>query len=232
MNNLITIENLTNRYGHKLVFDNLSLSIASGKVIGLLGENGVGKSTLIRIIADLCKPDKGTVMVKGKPVSLQTHSEVSFMLELSNLYPWMRVLEAINYYSDMFPDFNRDKAFALCEQLNLNTKEYIMQLSRGNQERVLLMLAISRKVPLYLLDEPVAGLDPRMKKSIIQILLANIEEESTVLIASHLLRDLEEIFDEIMILGKNKVITQNADDIRENYHQSIEDYYMEVTQNV
>jgi ABC-2 type transport system ATP-binding protein len=154
------------------------------------------------------------------------------MLELSNLYPWMRVLDAINYYKDMYPDFNREKAFSLCKQLNLNTKEYILQLSRGNQERVLLMLAISRKVPLYLLDEPVAGLDPRMKKSIIQILLANIEEESTVLIASHLLRDLEEIFDEIIILSKNKVITRKADDIRENYHQSVEDYYMEVTQNV
>ena len=231
MSNIVTIENITKCYGKKVVLDKLSLTIESGRIIGLLGENGVGKTTLLKILADLCKPEKGTILISGKPLSSQTHSEVSFMLDISNLYSWMRILHAINYYNDMFPDFDKEKALSLCKQFNLNVKEYVQLLSKGNQERVLLMLTISRKVPLYLLDEPIAGVDPRMKKSIIQIILANIPEDSTVLIASHLLRDLEEIFDEILILNGHKLISISADDIREQYHQSVEDYYMEVTQN-
>lgn len=231
MSNIVTIDNLTKSYGRKVVLSKLSLTIASGRIIGLLGENGVGKTTLLKIIADLIKPDKGTICINGKPLSAQTHKEVSFLLDISNLYPWMRIIHAINYYKDMFPDFNKEKALSLCKQFNLNSKEYIQQLSKGNQERVLLMLTISRKVPLYLLDEPVAGLDPRMKKSIIQIILANVPEDSTVLIATHLLRDLEEIFDEIFILNGRQLVTISADDIREQYNQSVEDYYLEVTNN-
>jgi len=231
MNSIVTIENLTKCYGKKIVLDNLSFTIMPGRVIGLLGENGIGKTTPIKILADLCKPDQGTVRINSKPLSSETHSEVSYMPDVSNFYPWMRIIHAINYYKDMFPDFDKEKALSLCKQLQLNTKEYLRKLSKGNQERVMLMLTISRKVSLYLLDEPVAGLDPRMKKSVTQIILSNISEDSAVIIASHLLRDLEEIFDEIFILKKHNMITITADDIREHYHQSVEEYYMEVTQN-
>lgn len=231
MSNIVTVQNLSKYYGRKCVLENLSFTMESGRVIGLLGENGAGKSTLIKILADLSKADEGNVLINKKPVSNLTHGDVSYMMEVPNLYYWMRIDQAINYYSDMFPDFNKEKAVSLGEQLELNLKDRIRNLSRGNQERVLLMLAISRNVSLYLLDEPVAGLDPKMKRNIIQILLGNMNEDATVLIASHLLRDLEEIFDEVYILHNSRIIRETADDIREKRHSSVEEYYLEVTRN-
>jgi ABC-2 type transport system ATP-binding protein len=231
MSNVVTVQNLYKSFGKNHVLQNLSFTIESGRVIGLLGENGAGKSTLIKILADLYKADKGRVLINGKPVSSHTHDDVSFMLESSNLYYWMTVRQAIDYYSDMFNNFKKEKALALCKELNIDLKSYIANLSKGNQERVLLMLTLSREVPLYLLDEPVGGLDPGIKRSIIQIILGNIPENATVLIASHLLRDLEEIFDEIYIFHDNRLVTAIADDIREKYHSSVEEYYLEVTHN-
>ncbi|MDF2588935.1 MAG: transporter related [Anaerocolumna sp.] len=231
MSNIVTINNLSKKYGKKLILDQLSFTLDTGKVIGLLGENGAGKTTLIKILANLCKADKGSVVINGKEVSSSTHNEVSYLLDSNNLYPWMRVKHAIDYYEDMFPDFNKEKSLAICEQLQISTKEYISRLSKGNVEKVLLMLAISRRVPLYLFDEPVAGLDPKVKKSIIQIILSNIDENATVLISSHLLKDLEGIFDDILILHKHKISSISADYIRENYHKSVEDYYLEVTEH-
>jgi ABC-2 type transport system ATP-binding protein len=231
MSDIVTIRNLTKQYGKNVILDQISCTIESGKIIGLLGENGAGKTTLIKILANLCKADKGSVQIGGKEVSSSTHNEVSYLLESNNLYDWMRVKHAMHYYEDMFSDFNKEKALAICDQLHIDTNEYISKLSKGNKEKVLLMLAISRKVPLYLFDEPVAGLDPKVKKSMIQIILNNMDENATVLISSHLLKDLEGIFDEIFILHKHKINSISADYIRENYHKSVEDYYLEVTEN-
>ena len=231
MNSIVAVQNLSKNYGKKQVLKNLSFTIEPGRVIGLLGENGVGKSTLLKILADLYKAGEGQVLINNKPVSTLTHGEVSYMMEISNLYSWMKVSHAIDYYADMYPDFDKEKALLLCEQLSLNPKELLRKLSKGNQERVLLLLTISRRVPLYLLDEPIAGLDPGIKRNIIQIILKNINEDASVIIASHLLRDLEEIFDEVFILHDHQLITANADEIREKRHQSVEEFYMEVTKN-
>lgn len=151
------------------------------------------------------------------------------MMDISNIYPWMRIKDAIHYFQDMYEDFIKDKALAICQELELSPNELIRKLSRGNQEKVLLMLALSRKVPLYLLDEPLGGLDPRTKKSIKNMILSYIDEDSSVLISSHLLKDLDGIFDEILILHNHKITAILADDIRENFNQSVEDYYLEVT---
>lgn len=231
MSKIVTVQNLSKYYGRKRVFEDLSFTMESGRVIGLLGENGAGKSTLIKILADLCRADQGNVIINGKPVSALTHCEVSYMPEASGLYYWMRIEQAIDYYSDMFPDFNKEKAVSLCRELELKPKELIKNLSKGNEERVLLMLTLSRNVPLYLLDEPGAGLDPGMKRNMVQILLGNLKEDATVVIASHLLRDLEEIFDEVYILHNNRIITAAAEDIREKRNISVEEYYLEVTGN-
>lgn len=231
MSKIVTVQNLSKYYGRKRVFEDLSFTMETGRVIGLLGENGAGKSTLIKILADLCRADQGNVIINGKPVSALTHCEVSYMPEASGLYYWMRIEQAIDYYSDMFPDFNKEKAVSLCRELELKPKELIKNLSKGNEERVLLMLTLSRNVPLYLLDEPGAGLDPGMKRNMVQILLGNLKEDATVVIASHLLRDLEEIFDEVYILHNNRIITAAAEDIREKRNISVEEYYLEVTGN-
>lgn len=228
MNDCLKIENLSKSFGKNIIFNNLSFSISKGKVVGLLGENGIGKTTLLRIIAGLENPDSGSVLINGDTISYQTKEKISFLMEPFNLYPWMRIKDAIAYYKDFFTSFDVNKANELCNQFNLDLNLKIKILSKGNKERVCLMLNLSRKVPLYLLDEPIGGLDPKIKKDIIQTLLSNIEEDSTTVIATHLLRDLQTIFDDVMILKKDKVILFSADEIRENYNKSIEEYYLEV----
>lgn len=228
MNDCLKIENLSKSFGKNIIFNNLSFSISKGKVVGLLGENGIGKTTLLRIIAGLENPDSGSVLINGDTISYQTKEKISFLMEPFNLYPWMRIKDAIAYYKDFFTSFDVNKANELCNQFNLDLNLKIKILSKGNKERVCLMLNLSRKVPLYLLDEPIGGLDPKIKKDIIQTLLSNIEEDSTTVIATHLLRDLQTIFDDVMILKKDKVTLFSADEIRENYNKSIEEYYLEV----
>ena len=228
MNDCLKIENLSKSFGKNILFNNLCFSISEGKVVGLLGENGIGKTTLLRIIAGLENPDSGSVLINGDTISYQTKEKISFLMEPFNLYPWMRIKDAIAYYKDFFTSFDVNKADQLCNQFNLDLNSKIKILSKGNKERVCLMLNLSRKVPLYLLDEPIGGLDPKIKKDIIQTILSNIQEDSATIIATHLLRDLQTIFDDVMILKKDKVILFSADEIRENYNKSIEEYYLEV----
>lgn len=228
MTDCLKVENLSKCFGKNNIFNNLSFTISNGKVVGLLGENGIGKTTLLRIIAGLQTPDEGTVLINGDRISYKTRDQISFLMEPFNFYPWMRIKDAISYYNDFFISFDINKAKQLSTQFNLDLDVKIKNLSKGNKERVCLMLNLSRKVPLYLLDEPVGGLDPKIKKDIIQTILSNIQENSTTIIATHLLRDLQTIFDDIIILKKDKVILFSADEIRENYNKSIEEYYLEV----
>ncbi|MDF2542946.1 MAG: type transport system ATP-binding protein [Herbinix sp.] len=229
MNSIVTAENLTKRFGKKLVLDRVSFDILPGRIVGLMGENGTGKTTILKILADQYKADEGMVRINGIPVSSQTHKHVSYMLNEINVYPWMRIRSLINYYTDMFSDFQSEKAYTICDQLELHPKDYFWELSKGNMERVLLMLSISRKASLYLLDEPISGLDPRMKNSIIKMIVSNMEDNASMIIASHMLRDLEEIFDDLLILHQHHMIKASSEDIREQYGKSVEEYFLEVT---
>ena len=227
MDNIITIDNLCKSYGNKIVFNNISFSLPKNRVIGLLGENGVGKTTLLRLIADFLKPDSGSIFIGNQEVSRKTRDMVSFLLEPINFYPFMRVKDTIQYYKDFFKDFDNEKAMRLCKEFQLDSLHPIRTLSKGNQERACLLLNLSRNAPLYLLDEPIAGFDPKFKKDLIKTILSNIEENVTLVISSHLLRDLQSIFDEIVILKKNEVVMATSEDIRSK-GKSIEDFYMEV----
>lgn len=231
MSDCLEIKNISKSFGKNNVFNNLSFSISNGRVIGLLGENGIGKTTLLRIIAGLENTDDGNIYINGDKISYKTREKISFLIEPFNLYPWMRIKDAIAYYSDFFKSFDVSKANQLCNQFNLDLSLQIKYLSKGNKERVCLMLNLSRKVPLYLLDEPVAGLDPKIKKDIIQTILSNIQDDSIIIIATHLLRDLQTIFDDIIILKKNEVVLFSAEEIREKYNKSVEEYYLEVINN-
>lgn len=231
MSDFLQIQNLSKSFGKKHLFNNLSFTISKGKVIGLLGENGVGKTTLLRIIAGLQRPDNGSILIDGFEISYKEKEKISFLIEPFNLYNWMRVKDAISYYKDFFISFNIDIAHALCEQFSLDLNSKIRNLSKGNKERVCLMLNLSRKTSLYILDEPLGGLDPKIKKDIVQTLLSNIPENSTVIIATHLLRDLQSVFDEVLILKKNGITLFSTEEIREKYNKSIEDYYLEVIDN-
>ena len=224
---MIEIKNMTKKYGKKIVLDDISLSIQPNRIIGLLGENGIGKTTLLRLIADILKPTKGEIRINDALVSRHTRAQVSFMLAPNNFYGFMKVRDAIAYYRDFFPDFDEARANQLCQDFKLDPKIPIKKLSKGNQERLCILLCLCRQVPIYLLDEPIAGLDPKFKHESIKAMLAHTGEDQTVIISSHLLRDLESIFDEIIILKSDGVVTANTDDIRAG-GQSVEEFYLEV----
>ena len=231
MSDFLQIQNLSKAFGKNQILNNLSFTISKGKIIGLLGENGIGKTTLLRIIAGLQMPDTGSILIDGSEISYKEKEKISFLIEPFNLYNWMRIKDALSYYKDFFINFDISIAKKLCEQFNLNINSKIETLSKGNKERVCLMLNLSRRTSLYILDEPLGGLDPKIKKDIIQTLLSNIPEDSTVIIATHLLRDLQSIFDEVLVLKKDGIILFSADEIREKYNKSVEEYYLEVIDN-
>ncbi|MCL2149772.1 MAG: ATP-binding cassette domain-containing protein [Dehalococcoidia bacterium] len=209
------------------MFDNLSFALPRGRVIGLLGENGIGKTTLLRLMADILKPDSGVMAIDGQIISRHTRDKVSFLLEPVNLYRFMQVKDAIQFYKDFFDDFDYKKAIMLCEEFKLGLSRRVEFLSKGNQERLCLLLSLSRNASVFLLDEPLAGLDPKIKRDFVMTILANIVEKASMVIASHLIRDLQSIFDDIVILKKNEVVMAPAEDIRAQ-GKSVEDYYLEV----
>ena len=228
MTNAVTIINMTKKYSKKkVVFSDLTLHFPANRVIGLLGENGIGKTTLLRLIADILKPTSGEIRIYGEPASIKTRSLVSFMPAPENFYGFMKVRDAIALYQDFYPDFDVAKANYLCNDFTLDPKMPIKKLSKGNQERLCILLCLCRQVPLYLLDEPIAGLDPKFKHESIKAMLANTGEDQTVIISSHLLRDLESIFDEIVILKTDSVVTAGAEEIRAG-GRSVEEFYLEV----
>ena len=229
MDNIITVSNLSKSYGKKLVFDKISFSLPRNRIIGLFGDNGIGKTTILRLLADIIKPDSGEILISGQKVSRKTRDEVSFLLEPINFYSFMKVKDAVQYYRDFFKNFDYEKALRLCKIFEMDLSLPIAKLSQGNKERLCLLLNISRKVPLYLLDEPIGGFDPRFKRDLIKTILSNLDENVTMIISTHLLRDMESIFDEILILKKNEIVQATSDDIRST-GISIEEYYLEVVE--
>jgi len=229
MNDIISINNLSKSYGRNVVINDLSFSLQRGRIIGLLGENGIGKTTLLKLMADILKPDSGVILIDGQEVSRKTSSKVSFLMEPKHFYPFMRVQDAIQYFKDFFDGFDYEKAMQLCKEFRLMLSRQIKHLSKGNQERLCLILNLSRNVPLYLLDEPIAGFDPKFKRDLIKTILSNLRDGATMIISSHLLRDLQSIFDDIVILKKNEVVVVTSDDIRAQ-GKTVEDFYMEIVE--
>ena len=229
MSNMITINNLSKSYGNNVVFKDLSFTLPQSRVIGLLGENGIGKTTLLRLIAGLILPDGGEILIGGQKVSRHTRSATSFLPEPAYFYSFMCVKDAAQYYKDFFQDFNYDKAIDLCKEFKLGLSRPIKYLSKGNQVRLCLLLCLSRNAPVYLLDELFAVLDPKFKRDLVKTILSYVDERATMIISSHLLRDLHSVFDDIVILKKHGVVMATSDEIR-SQGKSVEDYYLEVVE--
>lgn len=230
MAEFIRVEGLAKKYNSNYIIKDLSLNIPRGRIIGLLGENGVGKTTLLRLLGDLLYKDSGIITLDQQPMASNL-SKIAYLLEPTNLYEWMKIKDAITYYKDFFDDFDKQKAMQLCYEFNLEPDQKISKLSKGNKERVCLLLMLARQACLYLMDEPMGGLDPSFKKQMKKIILSNIQKEATVIIATHLIKDLESLFDQVIIMKENEIIHVGADEIRERHNKSIEDFYLEVVGN-
>lgn len=228
-NGLVVCTGLTKTYGSLKALDNLNLAIGPGRFVGLLGPNGSGKTTLIKLINGLIQPTSGTVTVDGHLPGVYTHSVVSYLPDRAYLNDWMRVCDLIDFYADFYTDFDRVKANEMLSTLNIQPLDRLKTLSKGTKEKVQLILTMSRKAKLFLLDEPIAGVDPAARDYILNTILSNYSEDASVLLSTHLIADIERVLDEVIFL-KNGVMTlhESVDTIREEHGKSVDMLFREV----
>ena len=224
--NLLEINNLSKSYDNKVVLKDINLSITSGKIIGLLGKNGAGKTTLIKLINDLLTPTTGEILINGKKVGVESKKVISYLPERTYLNKQMKVSEVIDYFKDFYEDFDEKKAKKLLKDLDLDINEHLTKMSKGMQEKVGLVLVMSRNADLYILDEPLGGVDPATRDYILDTILSNFNENASVIISTHLISDIERILDEVIFIDKGKVILQSdADKLRNKEKASIDEIF-------
>lgn len=229
MSGLIQINNLNKSYGMKHVISDMKLELEGGKIVGLLGPNGSGKSTLIKMLGGVLKADSGEVLIDGKPVSVETKKIVSYLPERTYLSPSMKVKEAIRMFEDFYEDFKRERAEEMLGKLNISVNDTIKSLSKGTREKVQLVLVMSRDAKVYLLDEPMGGVDPAARDYILKTILTNYNENACVVISTHLISDVEKVLDEVVFIQNGKVIlNETVDEIRENKGKSVDALFREV----
>ena len=229
MENIIEIKGLTKSYFNKKALNNISLDIKKGKVVGILGPNGSGKTTLIKIITGILRETQGEVLIDGNKPGVITKSIVSYLPDRNFLYNWMNIQEAINFYKDFYKDFDENKAYELLSFMKLDRNMKINALSKGMTEKLNLTLVLSRNAKVYVLDEPIAGVDPVARDQILDAIIKNYNEDSTMLITTHLVRDMENIFDDVVFLKEGEIYMQgNAESLREEKKMQIDDLYKEI----
>lgn len=225
-NNLVECHALTKRFSNKLALDNVELSIGRGKIIGLLGPNGSGKTTLIKLMNGLIKPTAGAVVIDGHEPGVYTKSIVSYLPDKTYFADWMTVNDIFGMFSEFYKDFDREKAARMCASMRIGMKDRIKTMSKGTKEKVQLILVMSRKSELYLLDEPIAGVDPAARDYILTTIINNYNEDGTVIISTHLISDIERILDEVVFIRDGKVVRHEAvDDIKEKEGKSIDEVF-------
>ena len=229
MSKVIELQNVTKRYGKATALYDVNLSIETGKIIGLLGPNGSGKTTLMKTIMRIIREQEGTVTICGMPANYETRRFISFMPDREFLYDTMTIQDAINYYKDMFNDFDIKRAYELCGLLSLNMNDIINTLSKGNKEKAVLMLTLSRNVPIYLLDEPLGSLDPLIKHEMLTVIKNTKNENNVILISTHLIKDTEEILDSAIFLKNGTIAEQFS---LNSLEKDLETHYLEVFSNV
>ena len=225
---LLAVSHVCKSYGANRVLDDVTFSIPKGKIVGLLGPNGSGKTTLIKLINDLLKEDSGTIKVEGLDLGVETKKLISYLPDKNYLNNNMTVLELLNYFKDFYEDFRIDKAKELIGKLGLDLNQKLKTMSKGTKEKVQLILVMSRKAKLYILDEPIGGIDPATRDYIINTILTNFSNDASLLISTHLISDLEKVLDEVIFLKNGKVVRSGStDDIRKETNMSINDLFRE-----
>lgn len=229
MSELLKITNVTEKYHHFKALNNVSMTLASGKIIGLLGPNGSGKTTLIKIINGLLKDYEGEVLVDGKNVGIDSRKIISYLPDENYFQDWMYIKDVLSIFSDLYEDFDKENCLTLMNRFKLDKGMKIKEMSKGMKEKFQLSLVMSRKAKLYILDEPIAGVDPAAREVILDVILNNYEEDALVLISTHLISDLETIFDDVVFLKDGEIVLhQSTEDLRLERKQSIDEAFREV----
>ena len=229
MNAILECKALTKRYGAKEALGGIDLALEPGRIVGLLGPNGSGKTTLIKLACGLLTPTGGAILVDGRAPSKQTNALVSYLPERIALPLWMTARQAMDFYGDFYADFRRDAAEDMVDKLRLERGQPIKAMSKGTREKLQLILTMSRAARLYLLDEPIGGVDPATRDYILKTILTNYSEASTVLISTHLISDVENVLDEAVFLREGRVMLhESVDAIREQKGKSVDELFREV----
>ncbi|MGF7048241.1 ABC-2 type transport system ATP-binding protein [Paenibacillus sp. DS2015] len=229
MDSLLQLNGINKKYGSKHALKNVTMEIKPGKIVGLLGSNGSGKSTLMKIVAGLVQPTSGVVSIVGLPVGQRSKGVVSFMPDRPLTEPWMKVRDALSFYQDFYEDFDITKAREMLQFMKLNEVDRVGILSKGMSERLQLTLALSRAASLYLLDEPIGGVDPVARGKILDAIVEYYNEDSSVIISTHLVRDIERIFDEVIFIRNGEVVMQeDVENMRIKNGKSVDDMFKEV----
>ena len=229
MSSLVEIENLTKKYGSKTAVKDISLNLKGGQIIGLLGPNGSGKTTLIKMLNGLLVPTKGKILVDGKEIGPETKAVISYLPDQTYLNMNQKVCEVINFFEDFYEDFDSERAYEMLEKLNINPKDSLKTMSKGTKEKVQLILVMSRRAKLYILDEPIAGVDPAARDYILDVILSNYNPEASILISTHLISDIEKILDQAVFIRNGEIVMNSSvDDIRVNEGKSVDALFREV----
>ena len=226
MEELLICKGVNKSYGNKKVLKDVNFSIPRGKIIGLLGKNGSGKTTLIKLINDLLTLDSGEVLIDGMKVGVESKKIISYLPEITYLDKSMTVNEVIDMFSEFYGDFDAKKARRLLKDLKLDVNSRLSKMSKGMQEKVQLVLVMSRKALLYILDEPLGGVDPATRDYILDTILTNFNEGASVIISTHLIADIERILDEVIFIDDGRIaLVENADKLREKEGASIDEVF-------
>lgn len=229
MGEILSCVNLTKRFGAVTALDNLSLTVDSGRIIGLLGPNGSGKTTLIKIINGLLQPTSGAVYIEGDKPGPVTKPKVSYLPDINYLNSWMTVEQIVAMFTDFYADFRPELAYDMINRLGIDKKQRLKTLSKGNKEKVSLILVMSRNAKLYVLDEPIAGVDPATRDYIINTIINNYNPEASVLISTHLISDIESVLDEVIFIKNGSIVMHDTvDNIRSQHNMSVDDLFREV----
>jgi ABC-2 type transport system ATP-binding protein len=228
-NSIVECRNLTKIFPGCMALASVNLSIPKGKIVGLLGPNGSGKTTLIKLINGLLTPTSGEITVNGMKPGVESKKIISYLPERTYLNDWMSVQNMIDFFGDFYENFDKVKAYDMLQRLNINPKDRLKTMSKGTKEKVQLILVMSRNAELYVLDEPIGGVDPAARDYILDTIISNYSENASLLISTHLITDVEKILDNVIFINKgNIILTSSVDEIREKENKSIDALFREV----
>ena len=223
---LVKCNNLCKEFDNKQILNNINLIIPKGKIVGLLGKNGSGKTTLIKLINDLLTPTSGEVLINGEKPSIKSKKVISYLPERTYLDKSMKISQIITFFDEFYDNFNKEKAIKLLKDLDLDINSKVSKMSKGMQEKLQLILVMSREAELYILDEPLGGVDPATRDYILDTILSNFSEGASVIISTHLISDIERILDEVIFINKGKIVlTSSADELRKKENASIDEIF-------